>query len=88
MNKQIKELAEQAGAYFGEAHTDYFGEEHSAFVSICDMDIEKFAELIVRECIEICRRQQYYDADDEHKRGVNGGSITCMNAIKREFGVE
>ena len=49
---------------------------------------EKFAELIVKECAEICRRQQYYDADDEHKRGVNGGSITCMNAIKREFGVE
>ena len=52
------------------------------------VNVEKFAELIVRECIEICRRQQYYDADDEHKRGVNGGSITCMNAIKREFGVE
>ena len=52
------------------------------------VNVEKFAELIVRECIEICRRQQYYDADDEHKRGVNRGSITCMNAIKREFGVE
>ena len=49
---------------------------------------EKFAELIVRECAEVCRRQQYYDADDEHKRGVNSGSYTCMNAIKQHFGVE
>ena len=48
----------------------------------------KFAELIVKECAEVCGQQQYYDADDEHKRGVNGGSITCMNAIKRHFGVE
>ena len=75
MNERIKELAREAGllAYNPEGPPT---------------KLEKFAELIVRECAEICRRQQYYDADDEHKRGVNGGSITCMNAIKREFGVE
>ena len=75
MNERIKELAREAGllAYNPEGPPT---------------KLEKFAELIVKECAEICRRQQYYDADDEHKRGVNGGSITCMNAIKREFGVE
>ena len=75
MNERIKELAREAGllAYNPEGPPT---------------KLEMFAEQIVRECAEICRRQQYYDADDEHKRGVNGGSITCMNAIKREFGVE
>ena len=75
MNERIKELAREAGllAYNPEGPPT---------------KLEKFAELIVKECAEICRRQQYYDADDEHKRGVNGGSITCMNAIKREFGVD
>ena len=75
MNERIRELAREAGllAYNPEGPPT---------------KLEKFAELIVKECAEICRRQQYYDADDEHKRGVNGGSRTCMNAIKREFGVE
>ena len=53
MNERIKELAKQAGVYFGEAHKDYFGEEHPAYVSIRDMDFEKFAELIVRECAKV-----------------------------------
>ena len=79
MNERIKELAEQTiGA----------NPKYAVAMIMASAEMEKFAELIVRECIEICRRQQYYDADDEHKRGVNGGSITCMNAIKREFGVE
>ena len=77
MNERIKELALKAfdkSIHPGELDLERFS--------------EKFAELIVRECAEVCRRQQYYDADDEHKRGVNGGSITCMNAIKQHFGVE
>lgn len=49
---------------------------------------DEFAKLIVQECAEVCRQQQYYNADDDHKRGVNGGSITCINAIKQYFGVE
>lgn len=82
MNERIKELQGQTlDKYFSHTWTNMDYVDLSKFA-------EKFAELIVRECAEICRRQQYYDADDEHKRGVNGGSITCMNAIKREFGVE
>ena len=51
MNERIKELAEQSGVYFGKAHKDYFGEEHLAYISTTDIDVAKFAELIVRECI-------------------------------------
>jgi hypothetical protein len=77
MNERIKQLAEQAGLQpFEDCGPKYV------------YKMEKFAELIVQECAEICRRQQYYDADDEHKRGVNSGSYTCMNAIKQQFGVE
>lgn len=82
MNKRIQELqGKTLDKHFSHTWTNMDYVDLSKFA-------EKFAELIVRECAEICRRQQYYDADDEHKRGVNGGSITCMNAIKREFGVE
>lgn len=83
MNKRIKELALQANG-----PNPFYGTLKNQMTLLGDDAVEKFAELLIKECAEICRRQQYYDADDEHKRGVNGGSITCMNAIKREFGVE
>ena len=52
MNEKIKELATQAGAQFIESHTDYFGETHPAGVLLDDLDLEKFAELLVRQCIK------------------------------------
>ena len=42
MNERIIELAEQAGAVYSDDHA----------VSLLDDEIEKFAELIVRECID------------------------------------
>lgn len=64
MNKRIKELALQAGAQ-GIVNQDF-------------IDIEKFAELIVQECLDI--------VDDE---GCGeGGSIRAMKKIKQHFGVE
>jgi hypothetical protein len=41
MNERIRQLAEQAGAVFTDVHA----------VSLLDDEIEKFAELIVRECM-------------------------------------
>jgi hypothetical protein len=89
MNERIKELAVQADnyAYKMNPEEDSYGRPANPRKFQQDRDT-KFAELIVQECAEICRRQQYCDADDEHKRGVNSGSYTCMNAIKKHFGVE
>ncbi len=42
MNERIKELAKQAGFYY----TDKTG-----FITPAGCDTEKFAELIVRECV-------------------------------------
>ena len=44
MNERIKELAEQCG----------FRPQPSIYDRNQSFDIEKFAELIVRECAEIC----------------------------------
>ena len=45
MNKRIKELAEQATTYIDPSAND----------GICwNFDKEKFAELIVQECLNIC----------------------------------
>ena len=73
MNEQIKEFAQQSGAYFGAASKDYFGEEYPAFVSTDRMDIEKFAELIIREC---CQKLE------------NDGMVEIAIEMKQHFGVE
>ena len=45
MNERIKELAEQAGITLSQKDYSYYWVESAE-------DIEKFAELIVRECID------------------------------------
>lgn len=73
MNKRIKELAADAG------YPDYmtYGQ---------DKVLEKFAELIVAECMEVCRRGKYDGRDDMSLIQFNNGIRFCMNAIDNHFG--
>ncbi len=73
MNERIRELAEQAG-YVPLPGFDFAN-------SLQEVFIEKFAELIVRECIE----QVWYSRED----GINGNvSQVIKDRIKEQFGVE
>ena len=80
MNERIKELAKQA-----EDHADSQG----FFVTINfasdyqDCLMEKFAELIVRECVAICQ-----DIDGEEDAMARCGRQDCVAEIKEHFGVE
>ena len=49
MNERIRQLAEQAGAVFKQTN----GLNDCSQDSLVGDEIEKFAELIVRECIDI-----------------------------------
>jgi hypothetical protein len=69
MNEQIKELALQCGAW----HQVY---GNRTFMIDDHFDIEKFAELIVRECAKVA------DVADENKCEWIGGNILT------HFGVE
>ena len=73
MNKRIKEFAEQAQDW-ADAHAPYASEEHEYFA-------EKFALLIVQECLNQC----YY-------RGMNdelyAGQLKAAAYIEQHFGVE
>jgi hypothetical protein len=70
MNEKIKQLAEQAGIYNLELtdETEYW-------------ILEKFAELIVRECLDIVNRKEYsyHEADPLWE---------TSQLIKEHFGVE
>ena len=71
MNERIKQLAEQAGY-----KADMFGVGH------WDMpECKKFAELIVRECIDIVNRHEYsyHEADPLWE---------TAQLIKERFGIE
>ncbi len=65
MNERIRELAKQAG-YNPVWSTKADKEEH--------FDLEKFAELIVRECIKEMGRYEFIDV--------------AMREVKEHFGVE
>jgi hypothetical protein len=76
MNERIKELAEQAGLEFD----DDLVLEPEAIYYTTQKDLEKFAELIVRECANIdFRREVGLTADDDYEIG---------KVIKEHFGVE
>jgi hypothetical protein len=84
MNERIKELAKQAE--FSERDLQIQGD-----------NFQRFAELIVRECIEKSLEEQIdpdlidqeQDIEDRcYLRGSNSGIITAVCAIKQHFGVE
>jgi len=76
MNKRIKELAKQAGFYPENNwdHTNWHAAGHNP-------TFEKFAELIVEECLYIVEGEDDGSADTKSVRLV-------MLRMKKHFGVE
>ena len=72
MNERIQELIKQATKHY--PATESSG-EFSTF------DKEKFAELIVRECIQVCK-SRVGNSD------YNTGRMHCVSDLKEHFGVE
>jgi hydroxymethylglutaryl-CoA reductase len=79
MNERIKELASQAEEYASKR--DMTGEYVIAFDQ--DKYSKKFAELIVRECIQAIQNESM-NSDDEWERGL----VYAENGIKEHFGVK
>ena len=79
MNERIKELAEQAQKVVGYLDGGY--------TEIKALDQEKFAELIVRECIGCCEQVISDPVPESVDTWLNGGS-QCIDEIKQHFGVE
>ncbi len=87
MNERIKELAEQAGS----THKQNLG----VYQFYTD-ELEKFAELIVRECMNIADGQkkyveemEVYNLQDEvWNRARIQQSEQIVDKIKQHFGVE
>ena len=74
MNERIRELAEQVGAV-----RNVLAMGRHDGVLFTEYELEKFAELIVRECAEFARQHNLEKADRSHM---------IHKAIKEHFGVE
>jgi len=68
MNERIKLLAEQAGS----THKQNLG-----VYQFYSDELEKFAELILQDCMSIC--------EEQGDKGLDGHY--CVDKIRKEFGV-
>ena len=55
MNKRIRELVKQAGGHFSTHNLMSNPVQHRESIELWDKNIEKFAELIVVECVHAVR---------------------------------
>ena len=72
MNERIKELAERAGLQMGTMLENY-----TTPIKTITMEQKKFAELIVKECIEINKQELAFNAFER-----------LLNIYKEHFGVK
>ena len=72
MNERIKKLAREAGFY---ANPDI-------------EKFEKFAELIVNDCIKLCEHESNDDEYDQYDMGMSVKAENIKTAIRQHFGVE
>ena len=76
MNEKIKELAVQSDLLIKKTNGDEF--RYGYF----DPKFEKFAELIIQECVNVCKTGGVSNSD------YNTGRLHCVYDIKQHFGIE
>lgn len=72
MNNRIKHIAEQAGSVY-QKNLDVYLLRHD--------ELEKFAELIALDCIEVCK-SRVGNSD------YNTGRLHCVSDIRERFGLD
>ena len=89
MNERIKELAEQAEIKF-ESHPQHQGVNTAVIIP---SDLKKFAELIVRECVQTLidntpERYTNESAEEDWDKGYDRAMKDCVHHIQEHFRVE
>ena len=78
MNERIKELAIQAGFFYEDYKDIWYLEYHN---QTCEEEMKKFAELIVRKCMDVAK---YHTPDTEECEYT----WLIHDKIAKYFGVE
>jgi len=79
-NEQIQNLKDKiwADEYWTKPNTD----------KLLPAQLNRFAELIVKECAELSVNSQYANTRSEYYEGFNEALVYVGNKIKKHFGVE
>ena len=80
MNERIRNLAEHCDFYVGNEHYNESHEEKQR------LWVEKFAKLIVKECINKVRSRQMFSIEDEHN--IHHAFDLLVYDLESHFGVE
>ena len=76
MNERIRQLAEQCESFGSWDNKTY------------SFDKEKFAELIVRECVKLCEHESNDDEYDQYDMGMSVKAEDIKASIMKTFGVK
>ena len=99
MNERIQELAEQAFAPINDMASEGIADRSTFNMHWFRLYNQKFAELIVRECVNQCR-QEWYDLNNAVPKenetlrdigirvGQKNGVLKTISRIKEHFGIE
>lgn len=52
------------------------------------LELERFAELIVAECLSLCSNVASGYGLRDYENGIRDGAIQCQDNIKEHFGIE
>ena len=89
MNERIKQLADEAGLKYHNWITNESNINDGDFKYPRLEDYEKFAELIVQECISINRQRMFSDYEGDSLRVAHNNALLCATSDMFEhFGVE
>jgi hypothetical protein len=85
MNERIKQLAKQAGFGVRQNESEVYTSklEHLPITE----DVEKFAELLVKECVDIIQRESEKAIRNNTYMGDDVPASVTQWAIKKHFGV-
>jgi hypothetical protein len=87
MNERIIELEKQAWEFVDKT----WNWANANNPSQATLFKTKFAELIVRECMKVCKKTEQYEVgnqDPDEVGCIRAGAVFCREDIKQHFGVE
>lgn len=82
MNERIRELYEQARIHAKSIDADI---DPKGWM---DLYHQKFAELVVRECMTLCIKVENDVELSDYEGGFKDGALLCYQEIQEHFGVE
>lgn len=80
MNERIRELVKQAGGRFSTHTLTSYPAQHRESIELWDNNIEKFAELIVAECVNMIEAEAK-NADDDSVHGMRNAAGLISRAF-------